>query len=184
MLSILLTFALLLPALFASYAEAKFFHYESDANRGVLEKRTSQNSLQRQWNQPSSHPTRQKPQLGAYGNEQICADFTVEAPYHTSHGVFYVVECYRGHWDMVMSDNYGHAENQAVCLEICDQTPTCRGACYAYDTFDINCFLLSNAPGPSNYPSARGAYIYRIDPPTQPTPDEDLIPCSKTCPSG
>lgn len=178
MLSILLTFALLIVALFASYAEAKLFQHESDATRG-LEKTASQSNLQRQWYQPLSHPAREKSQL-----EQICANFTIEAPYHTSHGVFYVIECYRGHWDMVPPNNYGHAESQAACLEICDRIPTCRGACYAYDTFGINCLLLSTAPGPSNYPSSRGAYIYRIDPPTQPTTDEDLVPCSKTCPSG
>lgn len=181
--SIRLAFALLLVALFASYAEAKLSQYEADANRNVLGKEASQSSLQRQWNQPSSQPTRQKPQLGAYGNEQICANFTVDAPYHTSHGVFYVIECYRGHWDMVPSNDDGHAESQAACLEICDQIPTCQGACYAYDTFDVNCLLLYRAPGPSNAPSSRGAYIYRIDPPTQPTSDEDLVPCSKTCPS-
>lgn len=183
MLSILLTLGLLIAALFASYTETKLFQYESDDNRGVLEKGAPQSSFQRQWNQPLSHPTRERLRLGAYGNEQICVNFTVDAPYYTSHGVFYVVECYRGHWDMVMSDDYGHAESQAQCLEICDQIQTCKGACYAYDTFDINCLLLSEAPGPSNYPSYRGAYIYRIDPPTQPTPDEDLVPCSKTCPS-
>lgn len=139
MLSILLTFALLIVALFASYAEAKLFQYESDATRGVLEKTASQSNLQRQWYQPLSHPAQEKSQLDAYGDEQICANFTIEAPYHTSHGVFYVIECYRGHWDMVPSDNYGHAESQAACLEICDRIPTCRGACYAYDTFGINC---------------------------------------------
>ena len=79
---------------------------------------------------------------------------------------------------MGASNEYGHAESEAACLEICDQIPTYQGACYTYDTFNVNRLLLSRVPGPSNSHSDRGAYIYRIDPPTQPIPDEDLVLCS------
>lgn len=186
MLTNLLTFAVFTFTRLSSCAEVTPFQYEFGADRGVLENGAIQNPFQRHWKQHSSHSShssRKTPKLGAYGNEQICVNYTVDSPYHTSHGVFYVIECLRGHWDMEPLGLFGHAESEAVCLEYCDERLECQGACYAYDTFDVNCFLLSKAPGPSNYFSLRGSYIYRIDPPTQPTPDEDLVACSTTCPS-
>ena len=158
MLTIVLTFAFLLVALLSSCKEVNPSQYELDANRDVLGKDAAQSPFQRLWNQSSSNPTRQSPQLGVYGNGQTCANYTTDAPYRTSDVVFYVIECYRVHWDMEPSDEYGHAESEAACLEIFDQIPTCQSACCAYDTFNVNWLLLSRAPGPSNSHSDRGVY--------------------------
>lgn len=117
-------------------------------------------------------------QLGS-GNAADCPASNNET-YYTSNGVFFVVLCTKHNWNTVISME--PAASLQECIDKCGREPTCKSVNYQF-TSDYECFLQSDQSAlvddcPNHH------YAYQIDPPTQPAPDEDLIVCSTSCPTG
>ena len=117
-------------------------------------------------------------QLGS-GNAAACPASNNET-YYTSNGIFFVVLCTQHNWGAVYSNV--PAASLQECIDKCGHDPTCKSVNYQF-TSDYECSLQSDLGG-SAVDCPNHHFAYQIDPPTQPAPDEDLIACSTSCPTG
>lgn len=100
----------------------------------------------------------------------------------TSHGVFYNIDCYRTHLGVPRLRYIDDLENFEACLEACDLSPKCGSVSWHWSWPGSRCGLCEGSE-PASYDYDQLSWAYRVDPPTEPTQDEDLVACSTKCPS-
>jgi hypothetical protein len=101
--------------------------------------------------------------------------------YFTTDGTFFKIQCGRQHGTATIQTTTAQSFQQ--CIDKCGQEPTCNSVNYV--TASSGCSLLSSTGAATDSEaSATQNYAYKIDPPTQPAMNENLVACSTSCPSG
>lgn len=101
--------------------------------------------------------------------------------YYTLDGTFFKIQCAHHHGTTTVQITT--ASSFQICIDKCSQENACNSVNYVPTS--LGCTLLSSTGAATVSEASAGQnYAYKIDPPTQPAKDENLVACSTSCPSG
>ncbi|KAG9233630.1 GLEYA domain-containing protein, partial [Amylocarpus encephaloides] len=100
--------------------------------------------------------------------------------YFTTDGTFFKIQCAHHHGTTTIQVTT--AKSFQECIDKCSQETACNSVNYV--PASSLCSLLSST-GAATVSEASPAqnYAYKVDPPTRPAKDENLVVCSTSCPS-